>query len=75
MNNKVTIIIPFNALNPYVFESIQGCLQLDYLRFLIVLLPDASIHLPKKFKDKKLFLINLQNSFNYPKNLILPSNE
>ncbi len=54
MNNKVTIIIPFNALNPYVFESIQGCLQLDYLRFLIVLLPDASIHLPKKFKDKKI---------------------
>ncbi len=56
-NEKVTIIVPFISMNRYVEECIQGCLELDYEDFRLVLLPDAAVRLPFELQDPRVTVI------------------
>lgn len=57
MKKKISIIVPFVSLNKYVLECIEYCLNLDYPNFELILLPDESIKLPRKFNDKRIKII------------------
>ena len=61
MEKKVSIIIPFTALNRYVFECIENCLNLNYSNFELILLPDYEIKLPQEFQTPKIKIIETGN--------------
>lgn len=51
---KVAIIVPFTSLDNYVLECINGCLNINYSSFILVLLPDKHIELPPTLNDKRI---------------------
>lgn len=52
---KVAIIVPFIAMDKFVKECIDSCLDLDYSNFELILLPDFPLE--QKFKDKRIKVI------------------
>lgn len=42
----INILIPFTSLDHFIIESVQKCLQLNYINYKIVLLPDEHLQLP-----------------------------
>jgi len=62
MNPRMSIIIPFKELNPYVENCIKKCLELDYDNFDILLLPDKSLSQSylKKFNKSKVKIRQIQ---------------
>ncbi|MCJ7817068.1 MAG: glycosyltransferase [Candidatus Aenigmarchaeota archaeon] len=58
---KVCIIIPFIGINDYVLECIEGCLNLNYSNYEIILLPEHKINLPLKYVKKNVKVVETDN--------------
>ncbi len=55
---KVSIIIPCKEIDSLTEKCLEECLRLDYDNFEILVLPDAPNGAEKRFKDKKIRIIN-----------------
>jgi len=56
---KICIIVPFIELNDYVLECIEGCLNLNYSNYEIILLSENKINLPLKYVKKNVKTIEV----------------
>jgi cellulose synthase/poly-beta-1,6-N-acetylglucosamine synthase-like glycosyltransferase len=57
-NPKISIIIPCKEIDSLTEKCLEDCLKLDYDNFEILVLPDAPNGTEKRFKDKKIKIIN-----------------
>ena len=44
-NKSVTIVIPVKSYNPYLIECIENCLNLEYQKFDILVMPDEGFQI------------------------------
>jgi len=57
-DTKVSIIIPCREIDSLTEKCLTECLKLDYNNFEILVLPDAPNGVEKRFKNKKIKIIN-----------------
>ena len=53
----VSIIIPVSRMNNYLRESIKKCLQLNYPKYEIIVLPDEKFSFDEELKDEKINIV------------------
>ena len=53
----VSIIIPVAKCNDYLKESVEKCLELDYSKYEIIVLPDEIFSFGNKFQDEKISIV------------------
>ncbi|HLC22639.1 MAG TPA: glycosyltransferase family 2 protein [Candidatus Nanoarchaeia archaeon] len=52
-NSHIGIIVPFVSWNTYVKECVDGCRELDYDNWHLILVPDSPISLPEPLQEDK----------------------